>query len=68
VRIFGPAHLHGAAVDASDLRAGATLVIAALAAEGESTVSGVHHIERGYQGFAQRLQSLGAMLQVESRD
>ncbi len=65
VRIHGPVKLHGAEVNVSDLRAGATLVLAALAAEGETTITGVHHIERGYEEFAERMQKLGARIKVE---
>ena len=59
-RILGGARLHGAAVSATDLRAGAALVIAALAAEGESTIGGVEYIERGYYDFVGKLRALGA--------
>jgi len=65
VRIHGPLQLKAATVNVTDLRAGATLVIAALAAEGESTIEGVHHIERGYEGFPERIQKLGARIRVE---
>lgn len=58
--IKGVRVLHGEELCASDLRGGAALVIAALAADGESTVSGTHHIERGYYRFDERLKSLGA--------
>lgn len=64
-KITGPRSLHSAVLDASDLRAGATMVIAALCAQGTSIVRGVHHIERGYENFVPRLQSLGADIQVE---
>ena len=54
------AKFHGADVKGSDLRAGAALVIAALAADGESTVSGLEYIDRGYENFLGKLKSLGA--------
>lgn len=54
------ARLHGAEVTAKDLRGGAALVLAALAAEGESLVHGVEHIDRGYERFEEKLQGLGA--------
>ncbi|OGH23932.1 MAG: UDP-N-acetylglucosamine 1-carboxyvinyltransferase [Candidatus Levybacteria bacterium RIFCSPHIGHO2_02_FULL_42_12] len=60
IKIYGPAKLHNAAVQISDLRAGATLVLAALAASGESVIFGAHHIDRGYERFEERLQSVGA--------
>ena len=52
--------LKGAPVRAADLRAGAALVLAALAAKGESRIAGVHHIERGYEELPGALRSLGA--------
>ncbi len=59
-RIAGPAILTGARATVRDLRAGATLVLAALAAEGESEIDGVEHIERGYEHFEEKLRGLGA--------
>ncbi len=58
--ITGVPVLHPASVRACDLRAGAALVIAALAAEGESTVSGLEYIDRGYQDLVNKLKSVGA--------
>ena len=52
--------LHGAQVEAADLRGGAALAVAALAARGESLIGGLSHIERGYDGLAGVLQDLGA--------
>jgi UDP-N-acetylglucosamine 1-carboxyvinyltransferase len=63
-RITGPTALHGAEVDAGDIRAGATLVIAALCAEGTSIITGVHHIERGYERFVERFNALGAKIEI----
>ncbi len=59
-RISGPTNLHNAAVYISDLRAGATLVLGALAAVGKSVVFGVEYLDRGYEDFEKRLQGLGA--------
>lgn len=59
VRIYGPVNLHNAAINISDLRAGATLVLAALAANGESIIFGVEHLDRGYENFDKRLKALG---------
>lgn len=59
-RISGPVKLHNAAIYISDLRAGATLVLAAIAAPGESIVFGVEHLDRGYERFDKRLKLLGA--------
>lgn len=56
----GVEKLTGAPVMASDLRAGAALVLAGLAAEGETTVDRVYHIDRGYEQFECKLQALGA--------
>lgn len=61
-RIKGPTPLKGSQVKITDLRAGATLVIAALAAEGISKVFGVEYVERGYESFAEKLRGLGAKI------
>ena len=58
--IEGVDRLKGTVVTASDLRAGAALVLAAMAASGESIIKNVHYIDRGYDGFEGRLRSLGA--------
>lgn len=58
--IRGTSLLSGAPVDAHDIRAGAALVLAGLAAQGETTVTGSHHIDRGYPSFDQALRGLGA--------
>lgn len=58
--VEGVERLYGAPLCASDLRAGASLVIAALAAEGESTISQIHFIDRGYEFLEQKLRALGA--------
>jgi UDP-N-acetylglucosamine 1-carboxyvinyltransferase len=58
--IRGRERLSGAPVEATDIRAGAGLVLAGLVAEGTTTVSHVHHIDRGYAGFVEKLQALGA--------
>lgn len=59
-KIYGPVDLHNAALTVSDLRAGATLVLAALAATGQSVIFGVEHLDRGYEKFDERLKALGA--------
>ncbi|NOZ21309.1 MAG: UDP-N-acetylglucosamine 1-carboxyvinyltransferase [Planctomycetes bacterium] len=58
--IVGVKSLSGADVMASDLRAGAALVVAGLAAKGETTVKRVYHIDRGYEGIEVKLRKLGA--------
>ena len=60
-----PSHLHGASVRATDLRGGAALVLAALAAEGETVIESTEYIERGYERFASKLSSLGASIEWE---
>mgnify|MGYP002596160122 FL=1 len=61
-QIEGVDHLTAASVQAYDLRAGAAMVIAALAAEGTSEVSNVHYIERGYEDIIGKLRNLGAQI------
>ena len=60
--IKGVKNLTGATVAASDLRAGAALVIAGLIASGETIVEKLHHIDRGYEDFEQKLSALGAKI------
>lgn len=60
VFIRGVEQYSGAPVDAPDLRAGAALILAGMAGEGETLISGVHFIDRGYQRLEERLRSLGA--------
>jgi UDP-N-acetylglucosamine 1-carboxyvinyltransferase len=64
LRIYGKTNLHNAALNISDLRAGATLVIAALIARGKSVIFGVEYLERGYEAFDERLKALGADIQT----
>lgn len=58
--INGPVQLQGANVKASDLRAGAALVLAGLMADGITEVTGLEHIDRGYSGLTEKLTALGA--------
>jgi UDP-N-acetylglucosamine 1-carboxyvinyltransferase len=58
--VTGNAQLVGAKVCATDLRAGAALILAGLVAEGTTEVSGTHHIDRGYVNLAEKLSGLGA--------
>ena len=58
--INGIAQLSGAPVEATDIRAGAGLVLAALVSDGETTVDGAFHIDRGYPNFVEQLVALGA--------
>lgn len=67
--VRGRAALSGAPVEATDIRAGAGLVLAGLVAEGVTTVYGVSHIDRGYAGFVPDLQRVGAGIErVEISD
>ncbi len=61
--VRGPARLSAAAVMCSDLRASASLVLAALVAEGESVIDRVYHMDRGYERFEQKLSGVGAQIQ-----
>lgn len=61
-RIAGPVELHGHEVQITDLRAGATLILAALAATETSVISGVEHVDRGYEQVESKLVALGARI------
>ena len=63
--IDGIPQLSGAPVEATDIRAGAGLVLVALVAEGETTVDGAFHVDRGYPNFAEDLRNLGAKVTRE---
>ncbi len=62
IKIAGPASLHGAMVIASDLRASSALLLAALAAHGQTFVRDTRHLERGYDRLEEKLQSLNARI------
>jgi UDP-N-acetylglucosamine 1-carboxyvinyltransferase len=61
--IRGVDHLVGAPVLAHDIRAGAAMVVAGLAAHGTTTITGVHHIDRGYDDLVGRLRNVGAEIE-----
>lgn len=61
--ITGPSQLQGAEVAATDLRAGAALVLAGLVADGITRVTELHHLDRGYVNFVEKLQRLGAKIE-----
>ena len=61
--VRGVPRLSGAPVKAHDIRAGAAMVVAGLAAEGETEISGVHHIDRGYDDLVGRLSAVGASIE-----
>ncbi len=62
--IDGVSKYTGASISAPDLRAGAALVMAGLAAEGYTVVDNIHYIERGYEDFHLKLQALGAQIEI----
>ncbi len=64
--ISGPTKLESASVRATDLRAGAALVLAGLLAEGETEIHDIYHIERGYSSLIEKLQGLGADIRRET--
>ncbi|MEO8511666.1 MAG: UDP-N-acetylglucosamine 1-carboxyvinyltransferase [Chloroflexota bacterium] len=61
-RIAGPTPLHGREVEITDLRAGATLILAALTATDTSVISGIEHVDRGYEQIESKLVALGAQI------
>jgi len=63
--VTGPVQLEGAHVKATDLRAGAALIIAGLIAKGRTEITGIEHIERGYENMTEKLSQLGASIRKE---
>lgn len=63
--ISGKTALIGKEVEATDLRAGASLILAALCAEGETVITKVEHVLRGYEGIIEKLQNVGAKIELE---
>ncbi|MFN8622025.1 MAG: UDP-N-acetylglucosamine 1-carboxyvinyltransferase [Chloroflexota bacterium] len=61
--VVGPARLHGAEVEMSDLRAGASLILGALRAEGASLIHGAHQVRRGYENIERKFLDLGARIE-----
>ncbi|HSR15624.1 MAG TPA: UDP-N-acetylglucosamine 1-carboxyvinyltransferase [Gemmatimonadales bacterium] len=61
--VSGPARLRGSSVESPDIRAGMAILLAALAAEGESTINNIGQIDRGYERIDDRLRGLGAEIQ-----
>ncbi|WP_099974611.1 UDP-N-acetylglucosamine 1-carboxyvinyltransferase [Lactobacillus terrae] len=68
VIMFGPAQLSGADVEATDLRSAAALVLAGIVADGETRVSNLKYLDRGYYKFVEKLQNLGADIHRVSID
>ena len=66
--IKGPTPLTGCEVEATDLRAGASLVVAALVADGETIITNVEHILRGYEEIVEKLTNVGAKIEIVEID
>lgn len=67
--VIGPKRLHGAHVRASDLRAGAALILVGLVAEGKTHIHDIYHIDRGYEDIEEKFRNLGAVIsRVESEE
>ncbi len=64
--VHGESHLEGAPVKATDLRAGAALVLAGLEADGKTIIRNIHHIDRGYEDYVGNLRKLGAHVERET--
>ncbi len=63
--ITGPTNLHGAVVKATDLRAGASLLIASLVADGKTQIQDINHLLRGYEEIVEKLTNVGAKIEIE---
>jgi len=61
--VHGPSKLKAADVEISDLRAGASLILGALAADGTSSIGGAHHVQRGYENIERKFLDLGARIE-----
>ena len=60
--ITGPTKLQGASISSCDIRAGAAVLLAALAAEGETEISNIYYIDRGYERLEEKLNAIGAKI------
>ena len=65
IKVFGKTPLTGNTVEATDLRAGACLILAALSAEGKSKVTNVEHVLRGYENIVEKLKEVGAEIELK---
>ena len=65
IHVKGKTELKGSAVKATDLRAGACMVIAGLIAEGKTTIDDIEHVLRGYENIIEKLQNVGAKIEIE---
>lgn len=68
VVVVGPSQLYGSTLESPDVRAGMALLIAALCAQGESTIYNIHHIDRGYEKIDEKLAALGAKIERQPVD
>jgi UDP-N-acetylglucosamine 1-carboxyvinyltransferase len=66
--VSGPSRLSGAELTSPDVRAGMAMVIAALCADGKSTIRNIYQIERGYENLVTRLSGLGALIKLEKKE
>ena len=64
IKIHGPIKFKGSHVSATDLRAGACMVLAALAADGKTTIDNAHYILRGYENIIEKLRNVGASIDL----
>lgn len=65
IKVHGPTNFTGKDIVATDLRGGACVLIAALSAEGESTITNIEHLLRGYERIVEKLESVGAKITIE---
>ena len=65
IHINGKSNLEGTEVVATDLRAGACMVIAGLTANGKTTINNIEHVLRGYENIIEKLQNVGAKIEYE---
>ena len=65
VKITGPVKFKGCQVSATDLRAGACMVLAALAAQGKTTIDNAHYVLRGYEDIVNKLTNVGAVINLD---
>ena len=65
IKVKGPTTLKGAKVTATDLRAGACLILAALTAKGKTTIKDIEHVLRGYENIIEKLTNVGAKISIE---
>ena len=61
--VSGPTQLHGTRVRALDVRAGAAVLLAAMAAQGTTIIDDIYHLDRGYEHLAEKLRGLGVELE-----